>query len=89
MTEEPEIVFEKAGDEAVTEVECDKLPFWVALTDSKGGISHRLVRSWVFAYVHATPEVPLTASTLKYMESVTQWIINGPASASVLTTVEK
>jgi hypothetical protein len=89
MTEEPEIVFEQKGDDAVTEVECDKLPFWVALTDSKGGFSHRLVRSWVFAYVHATPEVPLTASTLKYMESVTQWIINGPASASVLTTVEK
>ena len=89
MTEEPEIVFEQKGDDAVTEVECDKLPFWVALTDAKGGISHRLVRSWVFAYVHATPEVPLTASTLKYMESVTQWIISGPEAASALTVVKK
>lgn len=89
MTDEPEIVFEQKGDEAVTEVECDKLPFWVALTDSNGGISHRLVRAWVFAYVHATPEVPLTAATLKYMDSVTQWIISGPEAAAVLTAVKK
>ena len=89
MTDEPEIAFEQTGDAAVTEVECDKLPFWVALTDKDGNISYRLVRAWVFAYVHATPEVPLNVTTIGYMEAVTQWVINGVTEDTKLKVVKK
>jgi len=93
MTDEkPEIVFEDGADdtqEATTSVECDSLPFWVALGDKDGNISERLVRAWVFGIIHAGPDTPLTPQTLGYMEAVTQWIVRGVSEETKLKVVKK
>jgi len=93
MTDEkPEIVFEDGADdtqEATTSVECDALPFWVALGDKDGSISERLVRAWVFGIVHAGADTPLTPQTLGYMETVTQWIVRGVSEETKLKVVKK
>jgi hypothetical protein len=88
-SDEAEIVFDEAAPDVVPEVDCDSLPFWVALSDGDGKISYRLVRAWVFAHVHSTPEVPLTVETIGYMEGVTQWLINGVTEEIKLKVVKK
>lgn len=67
--------------ERTIQVAVEALPFWYANADDK------TLRMWVFREIHGI-EMPLTQTTLNYMEDAVQWIKKGKPKPPSLKVVK-
>lgn len=89
MTDDPaEPEFKEIEYEEPVVAEVNPIPYWTVPEHGAAKVSPRMVRSWVFerVFVH---DVPLNADTLGFMETVTQWLMNGPVEQIKLKVVPK
>lgn len=86
MTDPAEGEFHEIEYEEPTVAEIEPLPYWMVREQGVEGLSPRMVRSWVFEKTIAH-DVPMNAETLGFMETVTQWLMNGPVEQIKLKVV--
>jgi hypothetical protein len=67
--------------ERTIQVAVEALPFWHAHADMQ------TLRMWVFREIHGL-EMPLTQTTLNYMEDAVQWIKKGKPKPPSLKVVK-
>lgn len=88
MTDPAEGEFHEIEYEEPAVAEIEPLPYWLVREQGVEGLSPRMIRSWVFEKTIAH-DVPMNAETLGFMETVTQWLMNGPVEQIKLKVVSK